>query len=98
MKNITFWAVGANFDGDDMSSEFINNSTWWDGWADSNDERNRNVLEKMNIGDILIMKSSSTKGLGHLTTFTKLKTIGIIEERLKYYSFKVRWLTIKDLP
>ena len=98
MRNITFWAVGANFDGDDMSSEFINNSTWWDGWADSNDERNRNVLEKMNVGDVLIMKSSSTKGPGHLTTFTKLKTVGIIEERLKYYSFKVRWLIIKDLP
>lgn len=98
MKNIAFWAVGATFDEDDMSSVFLENSKWWDGYAENNDERNRNILEKINVGDVLLMKSSSTKGPGHSITFTKLKNIGIIEERLEYYSFKVRWLVIKELP
>jgi len=98
MKNRKYWAVGAAFDTDDMTSIFLENSNWYDGYADSGDERNKSVLIQIEIGDVLLMKSSATKGAGHSLTFTKLKAIGIVDEKKDYYSFSVRWLFVNELP
>lgn len=96
---MNYWAVGASFRGtDDKSQDFLRNGIWYDGYADKGDERNKPTLEKVNVGDILLMKSSATKGSGHLITFTKLKSVGIITEKDSYYRFKVKWLQLKELP
>ena len=96
MKN--YWAVGAAFGADDMSGEFIKKSIWYDGYADDGDKRDDDILKQINVGDCIVMKSSSTKGPGHSISFTKVKGVGIITEKEDYYSFKVSWLTLGNLP
>ena len=96
---MNYWAVGANWGGnEDVSSEFIEKNIWYDGYAANEDDRDKYALENVKKGDFLLMKSSATKGAGHATTFTKLKAIGEVIEKENYYSFKVKWLPIKELP
>src|SRR5436190_23815587 len=99
MTNRSYWAVGATFGGtDDVSDEFKKDNVWYDGYADNGDDRNRGWLEQMKIGDILVMKSSSTKGPGHSVSFTKVKAVGILVSKIDYYHFEMNWLNIPELP
>ena len=97
-----FWAVGSTFGqgptAKNMTKEFIDKGVWWDGYADDGDGRYKSILDQINVGDCLVMKSSSTKGPGHSITFTKLKSIGIITSKKDYYYFNVKWLKNPELP
>lgn len=90
---MNYWAVGSSFGGtDDRTNEFIKNKNWFDGKYDSGDLTNENHLKEIKAGDILVMKSSATKGKNHKLTFTKLKAIGIVTEVEPNYNFIVNWL------
>ena len=93
-----YWAVGAAHDSTDVSKDFLDQGIWFDGYAEDGDDRNRNTLDEVSIGDILLMKSSSTKGANHSITFTKLKGVGRVVSKDDYYSFKIKWFDIKELP
>ena len=94
-----FWAVGAAFGSEnDMSSDFLNKGIWYDGYANDGDERNMTLLNEVQLGDYLVMKSSATKGAGHRTSFTKVKGIGEVIEKVDYFSFKVNWFLLSELP
>jgi len=95
---MNYWVVGATHGETDVSKEFLEKNIWYDGYAEDGDERDKDTLEEVEVGDILLMKSSSTKGPNHSITFTKLKGIGKIIEKEEYYSFKVQWTMIKELP
>ena len=95
---MTYWAVGAAHDSTDVSKDFLDQGIWFDGYAEDGDERNRNTLDEVSIGDILLMKSSSTKGSNHSITFTKLKGVGRVESKDDYHYFKMKWFDIKELP
>ena len=99
MRERKYWTVGASFsETEDVSGEFLEKGIWYDGYADNGDKKDDHMLNQMNVGDYLIMKSSSTKGPGHKISFTKLKGIGEILEKEDYYSFKMKWYEIPDLP
>ena len=95
-----FWAVGSSFNNsnDDKTNYFIENSIWFDGYASDDDDRNIKILNEIKKGDILLIKSSSTKGINHKTTFTKLKAIGIVIEKKNQYTFHIDWLNTNKLP
>ncbi len=95
-----FWAVGSSFNNsnDDKTKYFIENKIWFDGYADDDDDRNIKILDKIKKGDILLIKSSSTKGINHKTTFTKLKAIGIVIDKKNQYTFHIDWLNTNKLP
>lgn len=95
---MNYWAVGATHGKTDVSKEFLEKNIWYDGYAEDGDERDKATLDEVKVGDILLMKSSSTKGPNHSITFTKVKGIGKVIEKIEYYSFKVEWIKIKDLP
>ncbi|MGE4385017.1 MAG: AAA family ATPase [Endomicrobiaceae bacterium] len=96
---IKYWAVGASLGGTtDKTEEFLKSGTWQDGYGVNGDPKYKLILEKVSIGDILIMKSSSTKGSGHSISFTKLKGIGKVIAIDDYYSFKMQWFNIEELP
>ena len=99
MTGRKYWAVGSTFGGtDDMTKEFLSKGIWYDGYADDGNKKDDDTLNRINVGDCLIMKSSSTKGPGHSISFTKVKSIGIIIEKEDYYSFKVNWYATPELP
>lgn len=95
-----FWAVGSSFNNsnDDKTNYFIENNIWFDGYASDNDYRNIKILDEIKKGDILLIKSSSTKGINHKTTFTKLKAIGTVIEKKNQYTFHIDWLNTNKLP
>lgn len=95
-----FWAVGSSFNNsnDDKTKYFIENKIWFDGYAADDDDRNIKILDKIKKGDILLIKSSSTKGTNHKTTFTKLKAIGIVIDKKNQYTFHINWLNTNKLP
>ena len=95
-----FWAVGSSFNNsnDDKTKYFIENKIWFDGYAADDDDRNIKILDKIKKGDILLIKSSSTKGINHKTTFTKLKAIGIVIDKKNQYTFHIDWLNTNKLP
>ena len=95
-----FWAVGSSFNNsnDDKTKFFIENKIWFDGYAADDDDRNIKILDKIKKGDILLIKSSSTKGTNHKTTFTKLKAIGIVIDKKNQYTFHIDWLNTNKLP
>ncbi|MCF6364916.1 MAG: AAA family ATPase [Bacteroidales bacterium] len=95
---MNYWAVGASFEGKDVSDSFIKESVWYDGYAANDNNQNERYLNQVEIGDIIIMKSSSTKGKNHSITFTKLKGIGIVISKNSWFSFNVNWLKNDSLP
>src|SRR2546423_1940166 len=95
---MNYWAVGATHSETDVSKEFFEKGIWYDGYAEDGDDRNRGTLDEVSIGDILLMKSSSTKGTNHSMTFTKLKGVGRVVSKDDYYSFKMKWFDLKELP
>lgn len=89
---MNYWAVGSSFGGtDDKTEEFIGNHNWFDGRYEEGDFVNQTYLEKINEGDVLVMKSSATKGKNHHITFTKIKSIGIVTKRNDVHNFNVNW-------
>ena len=96
---VQFWAVGSSFGGtEDQTKDFIKNSYWRDGWGLNNDDRNKETLLLVKKGDIIIMKSSSTKGTNHKLSFTKVKAIGRIKGKANYYTFLVKWFDGMTFP
>jgi 5-methylcytosine-specific restriction protein B len=93
------WIVGASFGGtNDMTHQFIKDNIWYDGYAESGNLINKSHLEQVNKGDIIIIKSSSTKGKNHSITFTKVKAIGRIIEKTELHKYKVEWFENSELP
>jgi MoxR-like ATPase/spore coat protein CotF len=93
-----YWAVGAAHGSTDVSKDFLEQGIWYDGYAEDDDDRNRNTLNEVAIGDLILMKSSSTKGANHSITFTKLKGVGKVISKDDYHYFKVKWFDIDELP
>jgi DNA polymerase III delta prime subunit len=93
-----YWVVGASFSNEDVSQLFLDQKVWYDGYAENDDWRYKPILDKIKSGDVLLMKSSSTKGSNHSLTFTKLKFIGIVIGKEKDHRFKMNWLNIPELP
>jgi len=96
---MNIWAVGSTFGKtEDVSGKFLQDGEWYDGHAEKGDDKYRNVLSKIKTNDILVMKSSATKGEKHQTSFTKVKAVGQIISQIAPHKFKVNWFKIKDLP
>ena len=93
-----YWAVGAAHGSTDVSKDFLDQGIWYDGYAEDGDDRNRDTLNEVEIGDMILMKSSSTKGANHSITFTKLKGVGKVINKDNYHYFKVKWIDLYELP
>ncbi len=90
---MNYWAVGSSWGGtQDKTQMYINDKNWFDGKAKSGNNEYENYLRKVSIGDILIMKSSATKGPNHSTAFTRLKAIGIVTKIIAFFEYEVDWI------
>ncbi len=93
---MNYWAVGATFGGiEDKSEEFVKNGYW--RYVDDKSQYTEEVAQ-IKIDDILVIKSSFTRGEKNSITVTRLKYIGIVvgKDVANPYYFKVNWL--KDVP
>ena len=82
-----YWAVGASWDGnDDQTDRFLKNKEWFDGYADQGDLTYQKHLDNICIGDVLIMKANVLR-----KGSTRIKAIGIVKKKIKWYHFEVEW-------
>lgn len=81
-KNIeetrTYWLVGFSFGGNDSQIERFFKNNIWEGGFDNSD-RQLQLVQSIKKGDILILKSVSTKGERHDVPFLRIKGVGIVE-------------------
>lgn len=81
-KNIeatrTYWLVGFSFGGNDSQIERFFKNNIWEGGFDNSD-RQLQLVQSIRKGDILILKSVSTKGEKHDVPFLRIKGVGIVE-------------------
>ncbi|MDD6172948.1 MAG: AAA family ATPase [Elusimicrobia bacterium] len=88
----TFWAVNSIWDRHDQIEDFKNQEIWVDGWGNINDKRDALLLSQVQIGDIFVVLSSSTKDTGHNTPFTRIKAVGRVIAKNTWFSFSVKWI------
>lgn len=81
-KNIeetrAYWLVGFSFGGNDSQIERFFKNNIWEGGFDNSD-RQLQLVQSIKKGDILILKSVSTKGEKHDVSFLRIKGVGIVE-------------------
>lgn len=76
-----YWLAGFSYGGTDSQLDrFISNDIWECGYNESN-ESDKKLLEEtkgISEGDIIILKSTSTKGSNHEESFLRVKAVGLV--------------------
>lgn len=76
-----YWLVGHAFGSNDSQLVRFLNDGIWEGGFDLNkpdDQKQISLLKTMKEGDVLLLKSTATKGTNHNIPFTRIKVIGTI--------------------
>ena len=80
---MTYWYVGANWDGEDQTSRFVENGNWVNGYED----RYLDVVQNVQINDQIAIKSTfrQRRGFdfdtrGSAVSMMKIKAIGTVTE------------------
>lgn len=89
-----YWLAGFSFYSTDSQMERFVEEGIWEG---SGDTKTNELINQVSVGDVLILKSTATKGKGHSTPFLKTKGLGIIESNCReemngLFSFDVRYI------
>ncbi len=77
----TYWLVGFSFGGNDSQLNRFIKKKIWEGGFDVNNSSDKKLLEltkSIKQGDVLILKSSSTKGPKHDIPFIRVKAAGVV--------------------
>ncbi len=65
-EKANYWCAGHNFSGNEPQLErFINENVWEGRFDDVKDKKQIEYAQKISVGDILILKSTFTKGTNH---------------------------------
>ena len=76
-----YWLAGYTFGKNDSQLErFTNEGIWESIHNDDNksDQALLSLVKTINVGDVIILKSSSTKGKNHDIPFLRVKAVGIV--------------------
>ena len=74
------WLVGYTFSGSSQFDRFVENSIWEGHFNDNstNDQKLLTLATTIKKGDILILKSTSTKGAKHDQPFLRVKAVAVV--------------------
>ena len=76
----SYYYAGFSFGGNDSQLDRFIEKKIWEGFGSKSVN---DLIQKVNVGDILILKTSSTKGPKHQLPFLKIHAIGIVETPIK---------------
>ncbi len=82
---INYWLAGFSYGGTDSQLDrFISDGIWECGYNESNDSDKKLLEETKSISedDIIILKSTSTKGSNHDQSFLRVKAVGIVTKTI----------------
>lgn len=103
-----YWLAGFSFGGDKSQLDrFIKENIWECGYDESNPNDQKLLEDALTIseGDILILKSSATKGSNHDQPFLRIKAIGLVQEStaklytndgVKRCQYKVKYISTEE--
>ena len=80
-KTMNYWLAGYSYGGDRSQFERFIKEGFWDCGYDTNKTIDQKLLAEtktISVGDIIILKSSSTKGSNHDKPFLRVKAVGIV--------------------
>ncbi len=78
----SYWLAGFTFSGEISQLDQFLNEGYWEGRFNpesKSDQKLIKLAKEINKGDILILKSTSTKGENHDQPFMRVKTAGIVK-------------------
>ena len=81
-ENKSYWLLGHVFVKNNPQYERFMLNGIWEGGFDVRkpvDQRQMSLARKIKIGDIVLLKSTATKGVNHDIPFLRIKAIGIVE-------------------
>ena len=87
-KARSYWLLGYSYGGNDSQLErFIKEGVWDGGFSDHKDVDQKQIADAMSISpeDIIILKSSGTKGPNHDLPFLRIKAVGIVTSDMSTY-------------
>lgn len=85
-KKINYWLVGFTFADSDSQLDRFYSEGIWESWYNDDKSSDKNLLtiaQSIKKGDVLILKSTSTKGSKHDIPFLRIKGIGIVENDIE---------------
>ena len=83
-----YWLTGYTFGSEgNQFDRFINEGIWESLHDDDNesDQKNLAVSKTISEGDVIILKSTSTKGTNHDQPFLRVKAVGIVTSNISTY-------------
>lgn len=94
----SYWFAGYAFGGSDSQLDRFLADGCWEG---KGDRSTNDLIEQMRKGDVILLKSTSTKGKEHDKPFIRIKAVGVIESDAGqtasgHYMFKVRYITCEE--
>lgn len=92
-RRTSYWMAGFTLDYEDRREEFFSEGKWMGvGSASLNKD-----IESIGVGDILMLKSTYTKGTDHKTSAIKIYAVGIVTSTAtkgeKFYTLEVEWIS-----
>lgn len=84
----TYWLVGYSFGSTESQIQrFLSDSVWESRHDDgnANDQKMIPLAQSISEGDILILKSTSTKGSKHDQPFMRIKAVGVVTSNISTY-------------
>lgn len=100
-RKIRCWLVGYNFGGTDNQKDRFFKENIWVG-REKNNKDNIPIEKCIKKGDILVLKSTATKGTRHNITFMRIIGIGRVEseclenEDKFHHEFKVNYINKEE--
>lgn len=103
-----YWLVGYSYGSDGSQSDrFFAEGIWESKFNEesSSDQKLLKLAKCIKAGDIIILKSTSTKGANHDQPFLRIKGVGIVEgdielwkeEDYKYFKCKVNYISQDEI-
>ena len=91
-----YWMAGYTLDNENKCQQFLDEGMWMGVGSASVNKR----IEAIEIGDVIILKSTYTKGEGHKISVVKISAIGRVSSKPvkgdKYYRCSVNWIAPKE--
>ena len=84
----TYWLVGYSFGSTESQLQrFLSDGVWESRHDDgnANDQKMIPLAQSISEGDILILKSTSTKGSKHDQPFMRIKAVGVVTSNITTY-------------
>lgn len=95
-RQTTFWMAGFTLDDADKRENFYANGNWMGLGTDTINKE----IQSICVGDIIMLKSTYTKGADHKTSALKISAVGRVVSKAtkgtKFYEVGVEWISTKE--